>query len=663
MIHQFPVGSNAVGSNVRARTTLGIALSLILHGLSLFICSHTAKADVNGPKFDPSTPVTRAPIVENVSNLKPVERGKAIRIKLEASTESPARMEFIINKDRLKHGTLTEPVIPNQEMKHIQTVDYTPFREGPDAMDTFTYKVKQGGSPLVSSIATVTIQVLAAVPELVANDVLEFGEIYVGSTAERLLIARNMGGAPFRQTLKIPPGFTATGLGENNVLELAPRATKQITLTFRPDTIGRVQQRISYPGNRGQTDQTLLYATGIAPLHAAPSQLQLEWIPEEAARVAQLTLTSSMERSINVGISAPQALGLPANIALGKRGGTTIDIRIPADQHNEAISGNIAFTFEDFELAIPVNSDSVPAYLVASGDAPDSHKLDFPEGAQSPPVTLAFTNKGTREGTLYTDIHHEFLLEGVTEGQVIPAGGQLKLTVTPAHNIDALGTLVLKCGIQRLEYSLSSEKGRTKSQVGEENAKIEIGESTALLAPKEGSSFQSFGTTTPRTGPQLAAELFAIKVEGSYRFDHSLPKVTATQFEDGGRDFLEFSWAPLTPGKYDYRVHIERVQFEEETDRPLKFWGLHPSEIISKEGRQHARIENLNPSMAYRVRIVGISPQGTASLSEPFRFVTAVPRQLRYLIGTWTVTLLCVASVILFIHRRIQKRKFYERYY
>lgn len=654
MIHQFPIGRNFRAGTVSFALYRLIAVWI----LALLL---PASADLNGPAY------ALAPSVEDISNLPPVVRGKVIRIKLEASTESPARMEFVLGKNLLKHGTLSEVKIPDPEKKHIATINYTPFREGPDATDTFTYMVRQPGKEgrtMVSPTATVTLQVLAAFPELVANDVLEFGEVFVGSSSNRLLIASNLGGAPFRQKLVLPPGFTATGLDENNVLQLDPEETKQITLTFHPVSTGRVQQRISYPGNRGETSQTLLYATGVAPFHAAPSKLQLEWVPEEEARFAKLELTSSMDRPITIQVDAPQALNLPATISLGKRGVTAIDINIPADRNKNAVIGDIRLSFEDFKLTVPVHSEGLPAYLAPTGKTQTGRTINFPEGAMSPPAVLKFTNKGTKEGTLYTDIHHEFLLEGVTEGQIITPGDQLELTIKPAHNITAAGTFVLKCGDQRLEYDVLSERGRRESSAVADESSMKIEESTALLGSKGGTATRSFVDVSARkSGPALAAELFSIRVEGAYTFDHSLAKVTHTQFEDGGRHFLEFSWEPLSPGNFDYRIHVERMRIDKETERPMSVWKLMPSKIELIDGRYHARMENLLPGMAYRVRIVGLTQDNRASLSEPFRFVTAVPRHLGYLIGTWAVTLMTITSIAYFIYRKVQKRRHYQRYY
>ncbi|MEZ5326514.1 MAG: hypothetical protein R3F19_15810 [Verrucomicrobiales bacterium] len=664
MIHQFPIGRN-----LRAGTTLGMAALLLLVACLLAGFPLQATAQLTGPG-------SRIPRVENISNLR-VVRGKILRIKLEASTESPTRMEFIINKDQLKHGTLSEWTVPNPEKKHIAFVDYTPTLAGPDAVETFTYRVKQtvripdrdAPVDLSSSTATVTINVEAAYPELVANEIIEFGDVYVGSTVERLWTVSNKGGASYRQTIKIPNGFSVTGLDKNNSLEIPPQETRRIKLIYHPTEIGRMQERLELPGHKGASTETLIYATGVAPFHGAPSSLQLEWVPENESRTGKLEIASAMDKTIDIAVSAPAILNLPNIVTLGKRAAQTFEIDIPAKNYKDVVEGSIEMTFETFKLSIPVRAEGIPAYLDAVGNTIGLASIEFPEGTESPPVTLSFINNGVSEGTLFTDIHHEFLLEGASEGQIIAPGESLTLTVKPAHNIRATGPLVLKCGNQRLEYSLISEPAKTDDAPGGAGATVEIDESTALLATKEGSishreGFGEYGSTRAKlSGPELAADLFAIRVEGNYKFDHTLPKVETTEFIDGGRDFLEFSWPPLTPGDFDYKVHVETIQLDEKTGHLRTLWARRNVPITQNDGKYEARLDGLNPGMAYRVRIVGVTPDGRATLSEPFRFVTAVPRQLRYLIGTWTVTLLCVASLAIIIYRRIQRRRFYQRFY
>jgi hypothetical protein len=282
---------------------------------------------------------------------------------------------------------------------------------------------------------------------------------------------------------------------------------------------------------------------------------------------------------------------------------------------------------------------------------------------------LKFVNNGTTAGTFFTDIHHEFLVEGAEEGRVIAPGEQLQLTMKPAHNIRASGSFVLKCGNQRLEYALISEPTKTDNAPGNAATEVEIDESTALMATKGGSinnrsDTSEYGSTRSKmSGPELAADLFAIRVEGNYKFDHTLPKVQAIEFIDGGRDFLEFSWAPLTPGTFDYKLHLETIQLDDETGHLRTLWAKRNVVITQAKGNYFARMDGLNPGMAYRIRIVGVTPDGRASLSEPFQFLTAVPRPLRYLIGTWAVTLLCVGSLAIIIYRRIQRKRFYQRFY
>ena len=655
MIYQFPIGRN-----MRAGRTFGSALLQILAACFLAVFMLPAKADLNGPG-------ALAPTVDDLSNLK-VVRGKILRIKLEASTGSPAPMKFVISKGGLKHGTLSEPVIPNKEKKHIALVDYTPALEGPNAVETFTYLVRQTirvpnreePLDLSSSPATVTIQVEAAYPELVANEVIEFGDVYVGSTVERLWTVSNKGGAAFRQTIKVPSGFTIAGLAEKNFLEILPQQTKRLQLIYHPTVIGRLQEKLDLPGHRGASTETLVYATGVAPFHGAPSSLRLEWVPESESRIGSLEVTSSMDKAIDIAVSAPDLLKLPAIISLAKRGTQAFEIEIPAAKYKDVVAGSVEMSFETFKLSIPVLAESIPAYLGAVGGTIDRTTIEFPEGSESDPVMLTFVNNGTTQGTVFTDIHHEFLVEGTEEGRVIAPGEQLQLTVRPAHNIRASGSFVLKCGNQRLEYTLVSEPARTDNAPSNVATEVEIDESTALMATGAGSinhrsDNSVYGSTRSQlSGPELAADLFAIRVEGNYKFDHSLPKVQSTEFIDGGRDFLEFSWAPLTPGTFDYKLHLETIQLDDETGHLSTLWA---------KGNYFARLDGLNPGMAYRIRIVGVTPDGRASLSEPFQFFTAVPRPLRYLIGTWAVTLLCVGSLAIIVYRRIQRKRFYQRFY
>lgn len=523
---------------------------------------------------------------------------------------------------------------------------------------------------LASSWATVTIRVLEAYPELVADEILEFGDVYVGSSAERVLHIANKGGAPYRGALELPDGFSAVGLAEGAILELAAQATARVVLLFKPGKEGRVQHRLRFPTEKGTEGETLLYGTGVAPFLCAPSLLRLEWDPAAAVRAASLVLTNSMEIPVVISVTAPQQLELRPTLALAPRQSRTVNIKVPLKAHSGPILGEVRLAFQGFEQTLALEANAVPAYLEVVGGPPANRAIEFHDGDRSEPVKLALVNSGTGRGTLFADIHHEFLAEGMAEGQEIAPGELLEVTLRPAHNIRAEGSFVIKCGEQKLEYTLLSEPAAADA-AGSTGAAVDIDTSTALLSTNSGAVANRSGTLSPyldqrlkMSGDELAMENFTIKVEGDYRFDHSLPKVEAMTFENGGRRFLEFSWDALAPGDYDYKLHLQTIHIDKDTGRMHKVWSLARNARVTQDGqRVLARVDALNPAMAYHFRVAALTPDGRTSLSEPFRFLTAVPRPLRYVIINWSVILLVLTSTGLLIARRVRARRFYQRYY
>jgi hypothetical protein len=624
-----------------------------------------------------------APAVEDVSLT--VTRGSSVKVRLSASTTSIRRIEFVLlgkKKDRLKHGTLTEPKTGKSKKEAI--VVYTPNLEGPDATEVFTYLARQlsanpeGGKLTSVNSGTVRIRIRAAHPDLIAEESVDFGELFVGEAATRELRISNKGGATYRGAVKLPPGFSSP-LIKDGELELGPKTTLRLPLIFKPTTTGRVHDSIVISSQASATIRSAVYGTATPPFVATPINLKFAWDPVAEARTATLRVDNATGSQLRLAVATPPELELPGRITISPRGNQEWTLTIPATKRLSRLESKVTFQVEEFAQSVPLLAETVPGYLRVQEGPPVGSVLHFADGIASQGVKITIANVGGATESVFPTTTRNFSVTGLKSGQELAVGESVTVRVhlTKSVPTNRTGKFSLRCGVQILRFNLLATTPKKEGNEEDDSTEIvEADESTKLLAGPcieelAGGDAIMMADTLGRMKmakadlqKTLYYERGGVLKDARYEWVDNIPRIERIVFDGGGKSHLHFSWPTLKGGPYQYKIYQQTMQVDIESGRISKVWEPTKNyEIETKDGKTQVRMRELRPSSAYHYRVIVVGKNNRASLPSPvFSFVTAVPPSPMFLVLVGVGGLVAL-SIGIVIYRRVKRRKFYRRLY
>jgi len=551
--------------------------------------------------------------IEQVAKPPPLAKAGSASVYLPESADIPLNiggrvvepLSFLIRKPP-RHGTLGNV---RQTGRTSAVVTYTPDAKAVPGEDVFTFAAQSMDSP-VSAPASVWIRLLEKPPVLEHVGVLDFGTVYLGDTAGRELVLKNIGGGRAIGQLRATPPWSVSG---NSTYQVTSGSAARMGLVFRPAE----ERDFSDKVRLGDKAFVELRGTGAAPITWPKAGLVFS--PEQRAKgFAEVAVTNQSPQERTLIPEWPDFVKAPRAIPLAPGETAVVKAEITGPVTN-VFQGSVNFRFGNFTGGIPLTVYPQPARLVLSestlelGDAPKGKELRG-----------KFTVKNT----------------GETDAPIsIPAPDEMLITPDPRN-------LVLEAGGERaFEIRFSSFKPGRHSE-------------TIVVRTPAGEPAQLQVHASVRDTTSLSVEKFLAIPESDRAPEPTAGNaapVTEISPALSTPHEIEISWKATSPETAGFRIERRRISIGKD-DRPLAEWFPWPeARVRSDNGTARARFERLPENTRWTIRIIGLDALGNPGpASLPFQISTQPGKHFVVPVWAWLGLLAAaVAGVIrLAIHRR-----------
>jgi hypothetical protein len=566
--------------------------------------------------------------------LPPVAVPVTIRIAPRATVKIPLRiyarqggdLNYLIRKEP-QFGKIVR-IEPVDLDTWVLTYQQTAAMEGDgDLHDRIVYAAQNRNG--TSAPVEIDIQIVDIPPLPAAPERLDFGEVLLGDTVARTITIANHGGgimegdfavdAPWR----IEPSHYRLRRGEE--------ARFRVTLTAPAEQ--EFRGSIRFPGFPQR--ETVLHATGAAPVSIAPHTVDLLASEPGRARTGTLTLTNRTGQERTVRLAADARLHLPSELKIPAYGATPITPTLePGD--TAAIDSLIAI--QDGENILNARVQAVAATLPLPQLQWEPGRLNFGpvEIGQSHTRTVRLRNTGKVAAQCNTELPAPFKIDA--ESFTLEPGAEttLQITVAPAWPGNLSAALTVHTSGTHLSVPLAAQVLSHVTVTGSGPSASNVVAAT-LSQP---------GQAGEESHARLLSGIAAIR---GIDLDRTTPGTAV------------LSWKPpLGPASHpslDYRVEVRRLLTDASGTLKVVWIPLPTVRYEKTPERVTAHLSQIPPGIGVTARIVSITPEGRESEpSSPIQFfVPAKP-----IIFTWQRLLLTLfagmGGVALWLQRRSPMR-------
>ncbi|MEM6278279.1 MAG: fibronectin type III domain-containing protein [Verrucomicrobiota bacterium] len=360
-------------------TFSGIPLVLIV----LFLAQTAAEAQIFGGKglFNRKTEAPRTQTPDEIGIPTPVTgrvealKGTEVTFEIRADTKTPAAaVEFLIRTFPSAGKIVSMTSNPNRRNRAIVT-----YYADPDSSadkDAFAFAVRYRGGRY-SSAMRFDIDLTDTRAEIQVKKEVDFGSAMIGDSVDREIVVRNLGNGLFeRQLFLSPPWFLRNP--EDGRLNLGPRESRVIEVSFRPQMIGETSYFLSL--SRSQSGTTKLMGTGLDPFSVVTPEVELAINPESLIRSGEIVLANGDDRPLLVQANGSARLqqSLEKEYILIPEGETRIPLKLGRTD-TAPFDGMVQFSLQNgYTKTVQVVSAVVPGRLeITIPDSLSSEVINF----------------------------------------------------------------------------------------------------------------------------------------------------------------------------------------------------------------------------------------------------------------------------------------------
>ena len=231
-------------------------------------------------------------------------KGMEIQFELKAESKTPAaKVEFLI-RTFPSAGKITS-MTDHPTKRNVAVVTYYADPGSSAESDAFAFAVRYRGGRY-SSAMRYDIGLGDVKAEISTDKEVNFGEVAIGSTAEKEITVRNLGKANFDTTLSLaPPWYLVEPI--DGKLSLTGNGVQKVKVSFRPTLAGETSYFLSFARSKHGTVK--LIGTGGEPFQLETPQTTLALDEESGKRVGQVILQNPGAKPVRVLARASTRLG------------------------------------------------------------------------------------------------------------------------------------------------------------------------------------------------------------------------------------------------------------------------------------------------------------------------------------------------------------------
>ncbi len=235
------------------------------------------------------------------------------------------------------------------------TVLYTPDPRAGAGEDRFSFAAQSNDSP-VSASATVRIELMEEPPRLEFPEELDFGTVFLGDTAEKILTVQNTGGGTAAWQIKPNPPWTIPGPGS---YKLAGGRQALLRMVFAPTEERNFRDRIQMAPD-SKSALTVIGA-GVSPL--SWSSEGIVFTPQDREKEAtEIEVKNLTSEARTLALEWPECVKAAAETLVPANGRSVLQVQvIGGPQIN--YQGEAAARSGNFRSRIPIRIFPAPAKL------------------------------------------------------------------------------------------------------------------------------------------------------------------------------------------------------------------------------------------------------------------------------------------------------------
>jgi len=689
----------------KVRTVFGVVVALlffttaadaqIFGGKGLFNRKEDAPVGLTADQIGLPTPLTGR--VEAV-------KGMEIQFELKAESKTPAaKVEFLI-RTFPSAGKITS-MTDHPTKRNVAVVTYYADPGSSAESDAFAFAVRYRGGRY-SSAMRYDIGLGDVKSEISTDKEINFGEVSIGSSAEKEVTVRNLGKANFETTLSLAPPWYLVEPA-NGKLSLAGNGMQKVKVSFRPTLAGETSYFLSFARSKHGT--TKLIGTGGEPFQLVTPQATLSLDEESGKRVGALVLQNTGVKPVRVLARASTRLGASLQKEYFLAPGRETPIKIGLQKTDAApFDGMVQFYLESgLTKTAQVVAPVVPGSLQIS--IPDSATTELINFGQVKAGELAeravvLTNPGGVAVPLEFHVPSPFRILN-DPGPVLAPMGSVRIGIGLHPSVASKGPVDVTMNIYGNEQTLPlrlmgnilksnrvasgpsnlpqglplgsmrmSAEPKNAANAGTSENSSQVGNTAGLdnVASNSSSTAVVIGSKAPVPVVNIPDGEDVVYNQGmTERQMHALRSPLGNIISPAvGReinleirrpedlsvlksetDTITLAWtAPKNPELYDFEVELSGM-FDSGSGMPTHVWAPYNQVEINRVGRLvKAEIKNLLPKSAYEFRVFTIDENGKSSAaSAGLHAETQPPMDWTYVY--LIIALLCVIVLILGVIR------------
>jgi len=492
--------------------------------------------------------------------------------------------------------------------RNTAVVSYTPDPDAGPGVDSFSFAAKSVDSP-VSAPATINIQLVEEPPRVEFPEALDFGAVFVGDTAEKIVPIRNTGGGTAFWQINPPAPWSTKNSG---IYRVPGGRESLLHLSFTPTDERDFQTRIQMTPDPKST--LLLTGSGIIPV--SWDRDGLVFSPEKrTGNSAGIVFTNKTDKDRKVTFTWPGFLRGPVEILLPARAKVTLPVGLSAPPDFQ-FEGEVEVRSENYAGRIPVRVFPAPAKLTASPE----HSLQLGELRKDTPLKGRFLVKN---------------VGGTDAPLAIDAPSQLQITPDPRN-------LILE---PNQEQAFDVQLARFPSDTFREKIRI--------TSPGIEATELTIEASAPKPSkPSLPVENF-LRIPASSPESPSLPvpekgsAVEKATLVSSLPHEIVIAWKLPTPETSQFVIERRLISAGPDGGVLIKWKAWQGTRITIADGSATARFERLPANTFWTIRIVPLGKDGKPGNPSPaFQIATQPIRQ--WIIPAWFWILLLAGIVCAF---------------
>ena len=541
--------------------------------------------------------------------------GASVDVTLQISGRIVEPVTFLIRKQPAK-GTLGTL---KRTGKNSAIIRYTPDEGSAPGGDVFSFAVKSVDSP-VSAPASIRVTVSKPAPSLEMPSGMDFGSVYIGGNATRVLPVRNKGTAGVVLRFELGEPWALIGPSSRSI---APQAQEALVIRFSPREQRDYSGRMKVAGD----------AQGAVDVSGS-GQVPVTWneivFSEENRRAgyADIKFSNQTPSALALEIFWPEFIVAPTNLTVPA--GSCAAARV-------AVSGNSSRPLEgaarvrcgEYSGEIPIKISPAPAALELG---PDGY-LTFAarDGKALSAANLTVKNAGGSDTALRVSLPEGFRIHPDPAGVIVAAGGQQDFEIecpggaTPGGARQVLGVEALAGGCKKeIEMKLPAADASNPS------ARVQ----KFLSLPK------SLAAPPVPNIPSSSAPVKSLRVLAS------TPHEIAIAWQTSSGDYAAF------------RVECRRISPGANGEPVIEWVPWQDCKFQKDNGMTTCRIAHLPANSKWTLRVVGIDSSGVQGPpSAALQVSTAGLPRFAFSAWVWVVVIAVALAATLALVNRVKKSR------